>query len=215
MKLRNLSLTLTATAVLLSGCAQLNLPDNNTSRGAAIGAAVGAVAGKSTANHSNKRMALGAVLGAISGAAIGRYMDNQEAALKDQLAGSGVQVIRDGDILRLQIPSQITFAVNSSDIRAELYPVLNDVAKVLAEYDKTLLVITGHTDNTGSRDLNMRLSLARADSVKGYLLAQRVDPRRIDSRGMGPDMPIVANTSDANRAMNRRVEISIEPLIQQ
>lgn len=212
MKVSRLVVTALTSALVLSGCAQLNIPQNNTSKGAAIGAVVGGVAGKATANHSNKRAALGAVLGALSGAAIGRYMDNQEAALKDQLAGSGVQVVRDGDVLRLQIPSQITFAVNSADIRAGLYPVLNDVAKVLAEYDKTLLVITGHTDDTGSREHNVKLSMARADAVKGYLLAQRVDERRVESRGMGPDMPLVANTSDANRAQNRRVEISIEPL---
>ncbi len=201
-----------SSSLLASGCAQMDIGQNNTTKGAAIGAVVGGVAGKATANHSNKRAALGAVLGALSGAAIGRYMDNQQAALNDQLAGSGVQVIRDGDVLRLQIPSNITFAVNSADIRAGLYPVLNDVAKVLAEYDKTLLVVTGHTDDTGAREHNLKLSLARAEAVKSYLLAQRVDERRIESRGMGPDLPIVANISEANRAQNRRVEISIEPL---
>lgn len=214
MKLRALALSAIATSLLLSGCAQMNIPENNTTKGAAIGAVVGGVAGKATANHSNKRMALGAVLGALSGAAIGRYMDNQEAALQEHLAGSGVQVIRDGDVLRLQIPSQITFAVNSSDIRAGLYPVLNNVSKVLAEYDKTVLVITGHTDDTGARAHNQKLSLARADAVKSYLLAQGVDERRLESRGMGPDQPLVANISEANRAQNRRVEISIEPLTQ-
>lgn len=199
-------------SILVSGCAQMDFGQNNTTKGAAIGAVVGGVAGKATANHSNKRAALAAVLGALSGAAIGRYMDNQEAALTEQLAGSGVQVIRDGEVLRLQIPSNITFAVNSADIRAGLYPVLNNLAKVLAEYDKTILVVTGHTDDTGAREHNLSLSLARADAVKSYLLAQRVDERRIESRGVGPDMPMVANVSAANRAQNRRVEITIEPL---
>lgn len=202
-----------AASLTLAGCAQF--PQDNTTRGAAIGAVVGGVAGKATGNHKNKRVALGAVLGALSGAAIGRYMDNQEQALEEQLAGSGVQVKREGDVLKLEIPSQITFASGRSDIRAELYPVLNDIAKVLAEYDKTLLVITGHTDDTGGRELNMRLSQQRADTVKNYLSAQRIDERRLVTQGAGPDQPLVANTSDANRAKNRRVEIQIEPLISQ
>ena len=89
-------------------------------------------------------------------------------ALRDQLSGTGVKVHRDGDILRLEIPSQITFAVNQSAIQPQLYPVLNDVAKVLGEYDKTMLVISGHTDDTGAYDYNMQLSKKRAESVKDY-----------------------------------------------
>lgn len=215
MKLQKALLATGLATMVLGGCAQLNLPDNNTSRGAAIGAVVGGVAGKATGNHKNKRIALGAVLGALGGAAIGRYMDNQQAALEQQLAGSGVQIYRDGDILKLQLPAAITFATGRSDIRGDLYPVLNDLAKVLAEYDKTLLVITGHTDDTGSRTTNMNLSQQRADQVKNYLLAQRVDARRVVTQGVGPDQPLVSNSSDQNRAQNRRVEIQIEPLLNQ
>lgn len=198
--------------LVLSGCA--SIPQNNTARGAAIGAAVGAVAGKATGNHKNKRLVIGAALGALTGAAVGRYMDNQEQALREQLSGTGVKVYRDGDILRLDIPAQITFAVNRADIRAELYPVLNDISKVLGEYEKTLLVITGHTDDTGPMALNMQLSQARADSVKQYLIAQQVNPIRLETRGVGPNYPAVPNTTAENRAMNRRVEIHIEPITQ-
>jgi outer membrane protein OmpA-like peptidoglycan-associated protein len=212
MSKRHLLVATVCTTLALGGCASIE--NNNTTRGAAIGAAVGAIAGKATGNHKNKRLAIGAALGALTGAAVGRYMDNQEQALREQLSGTGVKVYRDGDILRLDIPSQITFAVNRADIRAELYPVLNDISKVLAEYEKTMLVITGHTDDTGTMALNMQLSQARADSVKQYLIAQQVNPIRLETRGVGPNYPAVPNTTDANRALNRRVEIHIEPITQ-
>ncbi|OBP17249.1 hypothetical protein A5320_20590 [Rheinheimera sp. SA_1] len=200
------------TTLTLGGCASIE--NNNTNRGAAIGAVVGAVAGKATGNHKNKRLAIGAAIGALTGAAVGRYMDNQEQALREQLSGTGVKVYRDGDILRLDIPAQVTFAVGRSDIRADLYPVLNDIAKVLSEYEKTMLVITGHTDDTGPMALNMQLSQGRADSVKQYLIAQQVNPIRLETRGVGPNYPAVPNTNEANRAANRRVEIHIEPVTQ-
>lgn len=212
MKLRALALSAIASSLILSGCAQLNFPENHPTDAATD--PVGRTAGSTHSQPSKQRLALAAVLGALPGPAIGRYMDNQQAALQELLAGSGVDVIRDGNTLQLQIPSHISFAINSSDIRAGLYPVLNNLSKVLAEYDKTVLVITGHTDDTGARVHNQKLSLARADAVKSYLLAQGVDERRLASSGMGPDQPLVANTSEANRAQNRRVEIRIEPLTQ-
>ncbi len=98
----------------------LSIENNNTTRGAAIGAAVGAIAGKATGNHKNKRLAIGAALGALTGAAVGRYMDNQEQALREQLSGTGVKVYRDGDIFtagysvcKLPLPSTALTSVLS------------------------------------------------------------------------------------------------------
>ena len=141
-------------------------------------------------------------------------MDKQEKALNEELNGSGVKVIREGDKLRLDIPAQLTFDVNRSDIRSNLFPVFNDIAKVLRDYEKTMLVIAGHTDDTGPYQYNMNLSRARADAVKNYLIAQNVQSIRIETIGYGPDYPAVPNTSDANRAQNRRVEIHIEPIVE-
>ena len=194
----------------LVGCASTD--NQNTTRGAAIGAVAGAIAGKATANRSNKRMVIGAAVGALAGAAVGSYMDNQEKALREEISGTGVKVHREGDNLRLEIPSQLTFAINRADIQPQLYPVLNDIARVLSNYDKTMLIISGHTDDTGPYDFNMRLSLQRADSVSSYLAAQGVLPIRMETQGFGPTYPMVPNTSEANRALNRRVEIHIEPV---
>lgn len=204
--------TMISAGLALSGCA--NTEYSNTAKGAAIGAVVGGVAGKSTANHKDKRLVIGAAIGALAGAAVGSYMDKQEKALNDELRGSGVKVVRNGDKLTLEIPAQLTFDVNRSDIRASLYPVFNDIARVLGDYEKTMLVIVGHTDDTGAYQYNMTLSKARADSVKQYLVAQNVKPIRIETKGYGPDYPVVANTSEANRALNRRVEIHIEPIVE-
>ncbi|MDX3773564.1 OmpA family protein [Chromatiaceae bacterium AAb-1] len=201
-----------AGSLIIAGCASTD--NKNTTRGAVIGAAAGAIAGKATGNHKNKRLVIGAAVGALAGAAVGSYMDNQEKALREELSGSGVKVIRDGDILRLDIPAQLTFDINRSDIRSSLFPVFNDIAKVLRDYPKTMLVIAGHTDDTGTYQYNMNLSKARADSVKSYLVAQNVQEIRIETQGYGPNYPAVPNNSEANRAANRRVEIHIEPIVE-
>ncbi|MEH8017333.1 OmpA family protein [Rheinheimera muenzenbergensis] len=207
-----LVVTLMAASLAMAGCATNEY--SNTSKGAAIGAVLGAVAGKATGNHKDKRLVIGAAVGALAGAAVGSYMDKQEKALNQQLSGSGVKVIRDGDKLRLDIPAQLTFDINRADIKANLYPVFNDIAKVLRDYEKTMLVVAGHTDDTGPYQYNMNLSQSRADSVKQYLIAQNVQPIRIETQGYGPNYPLVANSSEANRAQNRRVEIHIEPIVE-
>jgi outer membrane protein OmpA-like peptidoglycan-associated protein len=207
-----LLVSLLSASLVITGCATNDY--SNTSKGAAIGAVVGAVAGKSTGNHKNKRLVIGAAVGALAGAAVGSYMDKQEKALNEELKGTGVKVIRDGDKLRLDIPAQLTFDINRSDIRSSLFPVFNDIARVLRDYPKTMLVIAGHTDDTGPYQYNMNLSQARAESVKQYLVAQNVQTIRIETQGYGPNYPVVPNTSDANRAQNRRVEIHIEAVVE-
>jgi outer membrane protein OmpA-like peptidoglycan-associated protein len=212
MRRSALLVSLLSASLVMAGCATNGY--SNTAKGAAIGGVVGAVAGKATGNHKDKRLVIGAAIGALTGAAVGSYMDNQEKALNEELSGSGVKVVRDGDKLRLDIPAQLTFDINRSDIRSNLYPVFNDIAKVLRDYEKTMLVIAGHTDDTGAYQYNMTLSQARADSVKQYLTAQNVQAIRIETQGYGPSYPIVPNTSEANRSLNRRVEIHIEPIVQ-
>lgn len=161
---------------------------------------------------TKERRELAAEVGALEGLAIKHYMDNQEQALREQLRGSAIKVHRDGDILRLEIPSQVTFAVGKSEIRAQLYPMLSTLAKVVAEYSKTMVVIIGHTDDSGGLQTNMQLSQQRADAVKSYLLSQQLDERRLETHGEGPNYPLLPNTTPANRAANRRVEILLAPL---
>lgn len=185
---------------------------NRTSQGAAIGAGVGAVVGAISGGDRLKRAAIGAGVGALSGAAIGNYMDRQEAELRRQLRGTGVSVTRRGDEIILNMPGNVTFDFDSASLRSEFFEVLDSVALVLEEYDKTVLVIDGHTDSTGARSYNMELSERRAESVGSYLQSQDIDPVRIATYGYGPDHPVASNDTESGRAANRRVELTLMPV---
>jgi outer membrane protein OmpA-like peptidoglycan-associated protein len=204
-----LAVGLIASSLSVAGCA--NNP-NNTQKGVAIGAVIGALLGKATGDNDKSRYAWGAAVGAIAGGAIGGYMDKQEEALRNELSDTGVQVVREGDNLRLIMPGDITFATDSSGISPNFNPVLQDVAKVVNSYEKTVLLIKGHTDDTGTEQYNQALSERRAGAVKSALLNYSVNPTRITIVGMGEYAPKVPNNSAANRSINRRVEMEIQPL---
>lgn len=183
-----------------------------TAQGAAIGAGVGAVIGAITGGDRLEQAAIGAGIGALSGAAIGSYMDRQEAELRRQLEGTGVSVTRRGNEIILNMPGQVTFDVDSAGLRPEFFEVLNSVVLVLEEYEKTVLVIDGHTDSTGSRSYNMGLSMRRAESVGDYLTAQGIEPVRLATYGYGPDYAVASNETEAGRQANRRVELTLMPV---
>ena len=185
--------------------------------GAAIGAAVGAVIGVLTgddADERRKRALIGAGVGALSGTAIGAYMDAQEARLREQLLGTGVGVTRIGNDIVLNMPGNITFDVDRSDLQAGFIPVLDSVSLVLKEYDQTLIDVTGHTDSTGAVSHNMDLSERRAASVATYLRGTGVDHLRIFTLGVGPHYPVAPNDTAPGRQLNRRVELVLKPLTQ-
>lgn len=173
--------------------------------------AAGGVLGKATSNHKDKRFFIGAAIGALAGAAVGDYMDKQEEAFRDELAGSGVEVVREGDNLRLVMPSNITFATDQSYISSGFNDTLNAIAKVMNKYEKTYLSVEGHTDSTGKDSYNMNLSRERAQSVKDYLVNQQIMAARVSTKGYGETRPIATNKSANGRAQNRRVEIQIAP----
>lgn len=185
---------------------------SRTAIGAGVGALAGAGVGVLIGDHRGRNAAIGAGIGALGGAAVGGYMDHQAAKLRQELAGTGVSVTRVGDNIVLNMPGNVTFATDQSDVQASFYPVLNSVATVLKEYEKTLVHVTGHTDSTGGHQYNMDLSQRRADSVSAYLAAQGVQPVRLQARGFGPDRPVAGNETPEGRQQNRRVEITLEPL---
>ncbi len=179
--------------------------------GAAAGAAAGAVIG-AIAGDAGKGALIGAASGAAIGGGIGVYQDRQQAKLRERLLAAGVQVERDGDNIHLIMPSDITFAVNQSDIKPGFYQTLNAVAEVFDEFDRTTITVAGHADSTGPEEYNMKLSQQRALSVSNYLAAQGVAPQRLSSIGFGEGRPIADNATDAGRTANRRVEITIDPI---
>jgi len=184
-----------------------------TGTGAIIGAAAGGVLGRIIGDDT-KSTVIGAGVGAIAGTAVGAYMDNQEKKLREDLAGTGVDVIRDGDYIQLQMPSSITFDTGQSIIKPAFRPVLDDISNTLSQYESTIVHIAGHTDSVGTEASNQRLSENRANSVRSYMITRRVIPERILTTGYGELMPIADNSTEYGRQQNRRVEITLQPLTQ-
>ena len=210
--------SLVAASVLMSGCDSMNnfatSPDmQKTRQGTAIGAAGGAAIGL-IAGGGWKGALIGAGVGALAGGMVGNYQDKQEAKLRAQMSGTGVEVVRMGDNLTLNMPGNVTFALNSSKLNPQFDAVLDKLAATLVEYNQTVIQIAGHTDSTGSHAYNMKLSLERADSVKAYLVGRGVPAARLVTVGAGPDYPIASNATEEGRAENRRVEITIVPVTQ-
>lgn len=188
-----------------------------TAIGASIGAGVGAVIAyidnkDEDSRKRNKRILAAAGGGAAIGGGVGYYMDAQEAKLRQQLRGSGVSVERVGDNINLIMPGNITFATNSANINASFYSVLDSVSLVIAEYDKTLVVVAGHTDSDGSSEFNQELSQRRAGSVSEYLVSQSILPVRLETVGFGESEPIAGNNTAEGKQLNRRVEITLLPI---
>ena len=200
-------------SLLLVGCASTGNPDTAKTRsGAAIGAGIGAVIGLLSKGDKFDNAAIGAAIGGLGGAAIGNYQDQQERKLRAQLANTGVEVQRVGNNITLDMPGGVTFATNSSDINANFYTVLDQVATTLGEFNQTVIEVAGHTDSTGARAYNMTLSERRAGSVLSYLSGRGIARERMIAVGAGPDHPVDTNETAEGRAQNRRVEITIVPV---
>jgi len=196
--------------VALGGCANTSYQPNPT-RDTAIGAVAGAAVG--AAVHSSNR-----THGALAGAAIaglGTYiwssqMSKQKREMESATQGTGVQVTQTADNqLKLQVPSDVSFDVGSAQIKSDFVPILDRFAQTLVENPKSTVRIVGHTDSTGSDAINDPLSVNRATSVRNYLSAHGVAAHRVTVDGRGSSEPVAANTTDAGRARNRRVDIFV------
>jgi outer membrane protein OmpA-like peptidoglycan-associated protein len=188
---------------------------SKAAKGAGIGAAAGAVVGLLTKGDKLQNALIGAGVGALAGGGVGYYMDVQEAKLRQRLEGTGVTVTRMGDNITLNMPSNITFALNSADLNGQFYGALDGVSMVLKEYDKTVIEVAGHTDSSGSDQYNQALSERRAQSVAGYLSGHGVKTQRLITLGAGETHPVASNDTEAGRASNRRVELTIVPVTKQ
>ncbi|MDO9321984.1 MAG: OmpA family protein [Pseudomonas sp.] len=213
-------LLIAATVVaLLAGCASQNPYDNQppssnkTAKYGGLGALAGAAAG-ALINHDNrgKGALIGAAVAGAAGAGYGYYADKQEAELRQSMQGTGVEVQRQGDQIKLIMPGNITFATDSAEIVSNFYAPLNNLGSSFKQFNQNSIEIVGFTDSTGSRQHNMDLSQRRAQSVANYLTAQGVDGTRLSTRGAGPDQPIASNATADGRAQNRRVEVNLRPL---
>lgn len=210
-----------AMAAVLAGCSTYDpytgeQETSKTAIGAGVGASVAAVIAyidnkDEDSSTRNKRILSSAAGGAAIGGGVGYYMDAQEAKLRQQLRGTGVSVERVGDNINLIMPGNITFATARSDITTDFYPVLDSVELVLEEYNKTLVVVAGHTDSDGSESYNKNLSQLRAHAVSDYLANKGVDSVRLETVGFGESQPIASNSTEEGKQQNRRVEITLVP----
>lgn len=191
---------------------------SDTEKGAIIGATLGALAGHNT--RSTKKRVLYGVLGGIAGAGVGNYMDSQkkdfEKNLKNEIDRGDVIIERlPENLLMVTMSSESSFDVNSTTIKPNFKSTLGRIAKIVNKYGKTHLSLVGHTDSTGSKSYNQRLSERRATSIQTYFRSLKVIPERMTVYGIGEDKPRASNATVLGRKQNRRVEIIIEPLIEQ
>ena len=199
-------------AFTLGGCANMTETQKGTAKGAGIGAGVGAVVGAIAGN--TKGAVIGAAVGAAAGGVAGnvwsKRQEEQKRQMEEATAGTGVAVTQTADNrLKLDIPSDISFAVGRADVQPNFRAILDTFANGLVSNPNSNVTIIGHTDSTGSDAVNNPLSLNRAASVRDYLTSRSVALNRIAIDGRGSREPLVANDTAANKAKNRRVEIYV------
>lgn len=190
---------------LLSTC-----KTSKTTRGAVIGGAagglVGGIIGKKSGNTA-VGIIIGSALGGTAGALIGRYMDKQAKAIKRQIPEAEVERVGEGILVTFD--SGLMFNFDSYALSAATRENLQEMAGIMQEYEKTDIVIEGHTDNVGSEAYNLQLSKKRAKAVADYLGQKGVSSIRVKTEGYGEGQPVESNDTDANRQKNRRVEVVI------
>lgn len=178
--------------------------------GALAGLLLGGLIGGSTGRI------IGAGIGGVAGAAVGYTMDKQIKQLREQTAGSGVDVTPTdgGKAILVNLPNGVTFDTDSTMIKPAFRDTLDRVAQSLMQYPDSLIDVYGFTDSTGSSPYNQTLSESRARAVADYLASRGINRDRVRSQGYGESQPVASNATEEGRSANRRVEIKIVPVTQ-
>ncbi len=210
---KNMTIAAMASLMALSGCVTNPTTGqqgiSKTAMYSGIGAVTCGIVGAIT--HGSKGARNSALACGAVGAGVGGYMDYQEQKLREQLKGTGVEVAREGNQIKLTMPENVTFATGRYDLSPQAQNSLDKAAQTLAMYTDTTIRVVGHTDTTGSDAINNPLSYNRAQSVANYLQNRGVAANRMSVSGQGSRQPIADNNTDYGRAQNRRVEILINP----
>jgi len=214
MRKRNLLIVLVlSTGIIVSGCSSWNKTAKGTAigagSGAALGAGIGAIAGKGKGALIGA--AIGTAVGAGAGALIGKKMDKQQKEL-EAMENAKIETVTDANNLqaiKITFNDGILFATNSSTLSASSKADLDRFSSSVIGNPDTDITIYGHTDNTGSLDVNQRISGERAESVASYLASRGINRTRVSTVGMAYNQPVADNSTVAGRAQNRRVEIFI------
>lgn len=195
-------------ALLATGCENMSETQRGTATGAGVGAAAGAVLGSATGGKAGTGAVIGGALGAVIGNVWSKRQEERRVAMEQATRGTGVEVSRTADDqLKLNIPNDVSFDLNSAAIRPEMRGVLDPFAEQLRGDPNARLTIVGHTDSSGSPAINDPLSVARANSVRDYLVTRGVPASHVQTAGRGEREPVADNATEAGRARNRRVEI--------
>lgn len=216
MKIHKVALVAVLTASL-AACATDD-PNKRAKTGAAIGALAGAVLGNQVSGARGAPI-VGAVVGAIAGGAVGNYMDKQKAELNRQLAAEAardelaITQLPDGS-LKIGIASDVSFDIDSAQIRPDALNTYAKIANILKTYDKTVVHIVGHTDSSGSAEHNQGLSERRAASVSSYMTGQGLPGSRVRQEGRGERELLVRTGDGVKESRNRRVDIVIKPVVE-
>lgn len=181
---------------------------DKTAKGAGIGAAAGAGAALLKGKRELDDILAGAAIGAAIGGGVGFYMDRQEEKLA-RIPGTRVERLENNTLL-LRFESDVLFKVGSALIGPSGQGTLEQVGQILVEFNKTAVLVQGHTDSTGSESYNQNLSERRAGAVKTYLMGRGIDPNRISALGYGEGYPVASNATPNGRQLNRRVDILLK-----
>ncbi len=205
-------LQLPLAALVVSGMLGLGACSSwsNKAKGGVIGAGAGAAVGAAIGNQvgsTAKGAIVGAAVGGAAGAIIGHQMDQQAKELENEIEGATITRVGEGIVVTFD--SGILFDFDSSALRQQARANLQELAENLREYERTDVLILGHTDATGSDAYNQQLSERRAQSAAGYLEQLGVAPSRVSTRGMGENDPVATNDTAEGRQLNRRVEVVI------
>jgi outer membrane protein OmpA-like peptidoglycan-associated protein len=205
---RRYSMTALAVATVfgLSACASWGERERGAVIGAGAGAAVGAAVGAQVGSTARGAI-IGAAVGGAAGAVIGHQMDRQAAELDRDLEGATVSRVGEGIVVTFE--GGILFDFDRSDLRPTARANLQELARNLRQYDRTDVLIIGHTDSVGSASYNQGLSERRAQSAASYVVNQGIASHRVSTRGMGQNDPIATNETAEGRQLNRRVEVVI------
>jgi outer membrane protein OmpA-like peptidoglycan-associated protein len=203
------------TLLLLAGCTFIRqerepytTKRDKTKKGAGIGAAAGAAAAVLAGERQADEILAGAAIGAVVGGGIGVYMDRQEEKLA-RIPGTTVERVSPG-VLLVHFDATVLFGTDSAVVRAAGRGTLDQVAQVLNEFEKTAVVVQGHTDSTGGEEHNQQLSQRRADAARDHLVSRGVGARRMTALGYGEGYPVADNGNPVGRQRNRRVDILLK-----
>lgn len=216
----NSMLLLAASLTILTGCSetkQMSREQKGAAAGAVGGAALGGIIGNNVGKKGNSVLGalIGAVIGGVAGGVIGNKMDRQAEVIKSEVPGAQVTRVEEGINVTFDennpdgSKAGVFFATNQFNITDNSKLSLNKLVKIFQQYPETNILLEGHTDNVGAADYNMSLSQKRATSVGNYLKANSVSASRLTIKWYGETQPKVDNSTDANKAANRRVEFAI------